>query len=97
LHVNTKETLNDIKISKADSNFSSTHSIFEKGEVFNYSIMDFICRKLWEFFQLFKNPIIRFGLKVGIMIVFFSQFAFFDSTRNWYYDWHGQWTIITVR
>jgi hypothetical protein len=30
------------------------------------------------------------------MIVFFSQFAFFDSTRNWYYDWHGQWTIITV-
>lgn len=96
LHVNTKETLNDIKISKADSNFSSTHSIFEKGEVFNYSIMDFICRKLWEFFQLFKNPIIRFGLKVGIMIVFFSQFAFFDSTRNWYYDWHGQWTIITV-
>ncbi|ORX80429.1 hypothetical protein BCR32DRAFT_293874 [Anaeromyces robustus] len=95
---NSKDTLNDIKtMNHAESgNFSSTHSIFEKSEAFYYSVSEYILRKIWEFGQLFKNEIVRFGLKVGIMIVLFTLLAFFDSTRNWYYDWHGQWTVITV-
>jgi len=96
-NIHSKESLNEIRtVNRTESNYSSTHSIFEKKETIYYSISGYIFRKMWECSLFFRNPIIRFGLKVGIMIVLFTLLAFFDSTRDWYYNWHGQWTVITV-
>lgn len=97
VRLSSRDTLKEIKtMNRGESNYSSTYSILERKEAIYYSISGLIFRKIWEFGQLFKNPIIRFGLKVGIMNGLFSLFAFFDSTRDWYYNWHGQWTVITV-
>ncbi|ORX47655.1 hypothetical protein BCR36DRAFT_584756 [Piromyces finnis] len=96
-HINSRESLNEIRtVNRNESSHSFNTPIFEKKETIHYSIYEYILRKIWEFSTFFRNPIIRFGLKVGIMIVLFTLLAFFDSTHEWYYNWHGQWTVITV-
>ena len=51
--------------------------------------------KLWKFFERFRNPDIKFAVKVGVGAMLLTLPSFLEEYRDVYTHWRMEWALLS--